>query len=254
MRFFIELIYNGKNFHGWQIQKKVKTVEGTIEYCLSKLLKKPINIIGAGRTDAGVHAKQMFAHFDYENQIHSDFLYKLNIFLPNSIRVNNIFQVKNYVHARFDAISRTYKYFFTYKKNPFYHDVCLHYFYSLDHKKMNKASKILMDYKDFSFFCKKNSSNKNNICHIYQSYWSFKKNIFYFTIEANRFLRSMVRFIIGSLLDVGRKKIDIDEFIKIMQFKKINYDYSKSIVPPYGLFLTKILYPEDIFYEEKIEE
>ncbi|WP_185864482.1 tRNA pseudouridine(38-40) synthase TruA [Blattabacterium cuenoti] len=253
MRFFIELSYNGKNFHGWQVQKKVNTIEGQLEYCFSKLLKTPINIIGASRTDTGVHAKQMFAHFDYENQIHDNFLYKLNIFLPHSIKVNSIFPVKNYAHARFNATSRTYKYFLTCEKNPFYRDICWYYFYSLDIKKMNQAAKILMDYKDFSSFCKKNSSSNNNICHIYQSYWSFKKNIFCFTIEANRFLRSMVRSIIGTILDVGRKKIDIDEFNEIIKLKK-KYHYSSSIVPACGLFLTNIIYPEDIFYEKKFEK
>ncbi|WP_394798960.1 tRNA pseudouridine synthase A [Blattabacterium cuenoti] len=155
MRFFIELAYNGKHFFGWQIQKKVSTVEEKLEYCLSKLLKTPINIVGAGRTDKGVHAEQMFAHFDYEKEISKNFVDKLNIFLPNSIRVFNIFPVKKNIHARFDAIKRTYKYYLTRDKNPFNQDFSWYCFYPLNIQKMNAASIKLMEYEDFSSFCKK---------------------------------------------------------------------------------------------------
>ncbi|WP_185871663.1 tRNA pseudouridine(38-40) synthase TruA [Blattabacterium cuenoti] len=249
MRFFIELSYNGKHFFGWQIQKKVNTVEEKLEYCLSKLLKRSINVVGAGRTDKGVHAKQMFAHFDYEKKIGNNFLYRLNIFLPKSIRVLNIFPVKKNIHARFDAIKRTYKYYLTKEKNPFNQDFSWYCFYSLDIKKMNTASQKLLGNKDFSSFCKKKRTNENNICHIYHAYWteynSDDNNILCFTIEANRFLRSMVRVIIGTLIDVGRDKISINEFTKIIELN--NSDFCKSIVPACGLFLNHVLYPEDIF-------
>ncbi|WP_185861289.1 tRNA pseudouridine(38-40) synthase TruA [Blattabacterium cuenoti] len=247
MRFFIELAYNGKYFFGWQIQRKVITVEEKLEYCLSKLLKTSINVIGASRTDTGVHAKQMFAHFDYEKIIKNDFVNRLNIFLPKSIKVFNIFPVKKNIHARFDAIKRTYKYYLTREKNIFYEDFSWYCFYPLNIKKMNTASKKLLKYKDFSSFCKKKRTNEkeNNICEIYHASWSEKKNVLCFTIEANRFLRSMVRAIVGSLVDVGRNKINIDEFVKIIELK--NSNFCKLIVPACGLFLTKILYPEDIF-------
>ncbi|WP_185863267.1 tRNA pseudouridine(38-40) synthase TruA [Blattabacterium cuenoti] len=246
MRFFIELAYNGKYFFGWQIQKKVNTVEEKLEYCLSKLLKTSINIVGAGRTDKGVHAKQMFAHFDYEKEIKNNFVDRLNIFLPKSINVFNIFPVKNNLHARFDAIKRTYKYYLTREKNPFNQDFSWYCFYSLNVYKMNIASKKLMQYKDFSSFCKKRTDEKeNNICKIYHAYWYEKNNVLCFTIEANRFLRSMVRAIIGALIDVGRNKISVDEFVKIIESK--NSNFCKFIVPAHGLFLTQILYPEDVF-------
>ncbi|WP_185873317.1 tRNA pseudouridine(38-40) synthase TruA [Blattabacterium cuenoti] len=247
MRFFIELSYNGKNFFGWQIQKKVNTIEKNVEYCLSTLLKKKINIIGAGRTDKGVHAKQMFAHFDYDNEIKSNFLVKrLNIFLPKSIKIINIFNVKNNVHARFNAIKRIYKYYIICDKNPFNQDFSWNCFYRLNIKKMNIASKILLLYKDFSSFCKKENKIKtNNNCKIYRSFWIKKNNYLCFTIEANRFLRSMVRSIIGTIIDVGRNKITINDFIKIIESK--NFNYCSPLVPSCGLFLTKILYPKNIF-------
>ncbi|WP_185882434.1 tRNA pseudouridine(38-40) synthase TruA [Blattabacterium cuenoti] len=250
MRFFIEVSYDGKNFYGWQIQKnKNKSIEGILEYCLSKLLKKPINIIGAGRTDTGVHAKQMFAHFDYDNRMRKYYLIKrLNIFLPNSIYVHDIVPVKNHIHARFSAISRTYQYYLTYEKNPFFHHILWHCFYKLDLKIMNQASKILIDYNDFSSFSKKRLYNiTNNKCHIYRAFWKKQQNFLCFTIEANRFLRSMVRSIIGTILDVGRQQISITEFINIIELK--NNRFSSPKVPAHGLFLSKILYPKDIYID-----
>ncbi|WP_185872772.1 tRNA pseudouridine(38-40) synthase TruA [Blattabacterium cuenoti] len=247
MRFFIEVSYNGKNFHGWQIQKNTnKSIEGVLEFCLSKLLKAPINIIGAGRTDTGVHAKQMFAHFDYENQIKKYYLiHRLNIFLPKSIYVKNIFPVKNNIHARFSAISRTYQYYLTYKNNPFFNDILWHCFYKLDFRIINQASHILMHYNDFSSFCKKELYKTNNKCKIYRAFWTKKKQYLCFTIEANRFLRSMVRSIIGTIIDVGRQEISITKFIKIIEFK--NNRLCSPKVPAHGLFLSKILYPKDIY-------
>ncbi|WP_185876850.1 tRNA pseudouridine(38-40) synthase TruA [Blattabacterium cuenoti] len=251
MRYFIELSYNGKYFYGWQIQKKVSTVEGNLEYCLSKLLKKSINVIGAGRTDKGVHAKQMFAHFDYEDQINvNNLIKKLNIFLPKSIRILNIFPVKKNVHARFNAIKRTYKYYLIREKNPFYQDFSWYCFYELNIQNMNLASKKLINYQDFSSFCKKNIYDKgNNICKLTHVSWSIiNNNILCFSIESNRFLRSMVRFIVGTLIDVGRNKIGINDFIKIVESK--NSNICKSIVPAHGLFLTKIIYPNEIFLQK----
>ncbi|WP_185866602.1 tRNA pseudouridine(38-40) synthase TruA [Blattabacterium cuenoti] len=246
MRFFIELSYNGKLYHGWQIQSEVNSVEGQLEYCLSKLFKTSINIVGAGRTDRGVHAKQMFAHFDFEEKISRNFVKKLNLFLPKSIYVSNIFPVKKHIHARFHALSRTYKYYLTSEKDPFFQDFSWHCFYPLDIQRMNLASQILMKYKDFSSFCKKGMDNKNNICDIYHADWSRNKIHFCFTIEANRFLRNMVRSIIGTLIDVGRGKISINQFIEIIELKDSN-SYSSPSVPACGLFITKIIYPEDIF-------
>ncbi len=167
LRFFIELAYNGKHYHGWQIQKKENnTIEEKLEYCLSKLLKTSLNVIGAGRTDSGVHAKQMFAHFDLEKNIKSiniNLIKRLNLFLPKDIRIINIFPVKKHIHARFSAISRTYQYYLLCEKNPFLQDFSWYCFYPLDIKKMNVASKILMEYRNFSSFCKKEKDKKKTI-------------------------------------------------------------------------------------------
>ncbi len=168
LRFFIELAYNGKYYHGWQIQKKTNTIEEKLEYCLSKLLKTSLNVVGAGRTDSGVHAKQMFAHFDLKNRINKNLVKRLNVFLPKDIKVINIFPVKKHIHARFSAISRTYKYYLTSEKNPFFQDFSWYCFYSLNIKKMNIASRILMEYKNFSAFCKKNRKDKKKT--IYAKY------------------------------------------------------------------------------------
>ncbi|WP_317167329.1 tRNA pseudouridine(38-40) synthase TruA [Blattabacterium cuenoti] len=242
--------YNGKNFFGWQKQKYVRTIENEVEYCLSKLLKKSINIIGAGRTDRGVHAKQMVAHFDYEKEISNHLVKRLNIFLPKSIRIHDIFCVKNNIHARFDAIKRTYKYYITSSKDPFYHDFSWHCFYSLDIHKMNDVAKELLKYNDFSSFCKKKNEKKNEKkkCIIYFASWKKEKNILCFTITANRFLRSMVRLIVGSFISIGRGKMKKEEFFKILESKN-SFPFGFT-VPACGLFLHKIVYPSNIMLKK----
>lgn len=248
MRYFIKLSYNGNLYHGWQIQKSVITIEETLENVISILLKKKINIIGAGRTDTGVHAKEMYAHFDFNKEIKNDLVNKLNSFLPKDIKIYNIYKVINQAHARFDAISRTYKYFLSLGKNPFYNHLSWVWkrgFLSID--KMNKASYLLMNYNNFNSFSKKDKYKNNYICNIYQAYWSNNNNFIYFTIEADRFLRNMVRSIVGTIVDIGRGKIKIQDFIDIINAK----DRKKAgeSAPASGLFLTKIKYPKNIFLD-----
>lgn len=241
--------YNGKLYHGWQIQKSVLTIEKTLENVISILLKQPINIIGAGRTDTGVHAQEMYAHFDFNKKIQNNFVNRLNSFLPKEIKIFNIYKVINKAHARFDATSRTYKYFLSLGKNPFYND--LSWIWkggALSIDKMNQASYLLMKYNNFRSFCKNDKYKQNYICNIYQAYWSNNKNFYFFTIEANRFLRNMVRSIVGTIVDIGRGKIKIEDFIDIIESK----DRKKSgeSAPASGLFLTKIKYPENIFLKQ----
>jgi tRNA pseudouridine38-40 synthase len=246
LRYFIELSFLGKDYNGWQIQKNGTSVEEVLENCLSILLKKSINIIGAARTDKGVHAKQIFAHFDFNGKIHKNFLFKMNCILPDTIKIIRIFKVKNNIHARFSAISRTYEYHISLEKDPFSIGIswiCQNI--SLDLEKMNESSKILMKYNDFSSFFKKKKNNNNNKCIIYQSFWFYKKKKIIFIIKANRFLRNMVRSIVGTIIDVGKKKISLKEFNHIILSKKRKY--AKDSVPPFGLFLTKISYPKDIY-------
>lgn len=247
MRYFIEFSYNGKDFFGWQIQRFNISVEEVLEKRLSILLDKSINIIGASRTDKGVHAKQMFAHFDFDKEIKNSFVIRLNKFLPLSINVFRIFKVKNYIHARFDALSRTYQYIISIGKNPFYNEISwiwLNGFLSID--KMNEASYFLTKKNDFSIFCKKRSKNKNNICNIYKCDWIFKKNILLFTIESNRFLRNMVRSIVGTIVEIGRGKLKIEDFIEKIKYNKKNKNTNTA--PAKGLFLTKIKYSKYIYY------
>ncbi|YCJ91756.1 MAG: tRNA pseudouridine(38-40) synthase TruA [Candidatus Karelsulcia muelleri] len=249
MRFFIEISYKGSSFFGWQIQKKNLSIQETIETCLSFLLKKKIKIIGAGRTDTGVHAIQMFAHFDLtkltKNHINNHFKRKLNSFLPLNIKIINIFSVKKNIHARFNAISRVYEYRISLSKDPFLFKTSWQWLSKnqIELKILKKGANILKKYKDFSSFCKEKS--KKNLCEISTAKWILKKNILYFRIEANRFLRNMVRSLVGTLIELGIKKITIKDFIKIIEAK--NRNLAGITAPPKGLFLIKINYPLNIF-------
>ncbi|WP_110480554.1 tRNA pseudouridine(38-40) synthase TruA [Candidatus Karelsulcia muelleri] len=245
MRFFIEISYKGSYFFGWQIQKKNMSIQETIETCLSFLFKKKIKIIGAGRTDTGVHAIQMFAHFDLtKNHINNHFKSKLNSFLPLNIKIINIFSVKTNIHARFNAISRVYEYRISLSKDPFFFQTSWQWLSKnqIELKILKKGANLIKKYKDFSSFCKEKS--KKNLCEIYTAKWILKKNILYFRIEANRFLRNMVRSLVGTLIELGRKKITIKDFIKIIEAK--NRNLAGITAPAKGLFLMKINYPLNI--------
>ncbi|WGS82682.1 MAG: tRNA pseudouridine(38-40) synthase TruA [Candidatus Karelsulcia muelleri] len=248
MRFFIEISYKGSSFFGWQIQKKNLSIQETIETCLSFLLKKKIKIIGSGRTDTGVHAIQMFAHFDLtknHSMINNHFKSKLNSFLPLNIKIINIFYVKKNIHARFNALSRVYEYRISLSKDPFLFKTSWQWLSKnqIELKILKKGANLLKKYKDFSSFCKE--KYKKNLCEIYTAKWILKKNIFYFRIEANRFLRNMVRSLVGTLIELGIKKITIKDFIKIIEAK--NRNLAGITAPAKGLFLIKINYPLNIF-------
>ncbi|XMD98822.1 MAG: tRNA pseudouridine(38-40) synthase TruA [Candidatus Karelsulcia muelleri] len=249
MRFFIEISYKGSSFFGWQIQKKNLSIQETIETCLSFLLKIKIKIIGAGRTDTGVHAIQMFAHFDTHFDLTTNhFKRKLNSFLPLNIKIINIFYVKKNIHARFNAISRVYEYRISLSKDPFLFKTSWQWLSKnqIELKILKKGANILKKYKDFSSFCKE--KYKKNLCEIATAKWILKKNILYFRIEANRFLRNMVRSLVGTLIELGIKKITIKDFIKIIEAKNINL--AGITAPAKGLFLIKINYPLNIFLKK----
>ena len=247
MRFFLEFSYNGANYHGWQKQTNVISVQEEINRTLSTILNTDIDVVGAGRTDTGVHARKMIAHFDVEalRFAEDDFTFKLNQLLPRSISVISIRAVKDDSHARFDAISRTYYYYIHQVKDPF--DYPFHYYYkeNLDWKIMNKASKILMNHQDFECFSKSNTDVKTFKCEIEEAFWEVNKNGAVFKIRANRFLRNMVRAIVGTLIEIGLGKKDINDLKQILISKKrSNAGYS---VPANGLFLYNIKYPKSIF-------
>lgn len=241
MRYFIELSYNGKNYHGWQIQPDAISVQEKINNALSTVYQKDIQIVGAGRTDTGVHASQMFAHFDIDKLIDDNLEFKLNSILPNDIFIKAIFLVDDEKHARFDALSRSYEYKIWLGRNPF----LLDFSWQIHSQKpnvtlMNEAAKLLLDYEDFESFSKVKTNVHTFNCNITEAFWIQNDNQLTFHISANRFLRNMVRAIVGTLLDVGLEKISISDFKNIIESK--NRSNAGLSVPAKGLFLTQIKY------------
>lgn len=246
MRYFIEIAFNGKNYHGWQIQPDASSVQQTLEEALSTVLRKKISIVGAGRTDAGVHAKQLFAHFDFEEKINTKELrFKLNSFLPKSIAIKNVMLVKNEAHARFDALSRTYEYHISLEKNPFTTDFNYQLYHTPDVEKMNEAGEILLNYTNFQCFSKTKTDVKTYHCNIYEASWHVTDSNLIFTITANRFLRNMVRAIVGTLLEIGLGKIEVNDLHTIIESK--NRSEAGTSVPAEGLYLTRVNYPKELF-------
>ncbi len=241
MRYFIELAYNGTKYHGWQIQPNATSVQETLNKALSTILKAAIDIVGAGRTDTGVHAKQMFAHFDYEDEINvQQLVHKLNSFLPKDIAIFNIYKVGDEAHARFDAKKRTYEYIIHQQKDVFEKDNSWYYQNELNVDKMNQACKILFNYTDFECFSKVHTEVNTFNCKIYEAHWQQKDNQLVFTISADRFLRNMVRAIVGTMVNIGLEKITLQDFKTIIESKDRNQ--AGFSVPAHGLYLTKIEY------------
>ena len=246
-RYFIYLSYNGKNYCGWQVQPNGMTVQQKLEESLSILLRKQISIVGAGRTDSGVHAACMVAHFNFETAIDCFLLSKkMNGILPEDIAVSRIVEVIPDAHARFDAVSRTYKYYITLQKNPFMENFAYKIPFLLDFELMNEAAKVLSDYEDFTSFSKLHSNTRTNNCKVMHARWAKEDDeIWVFTIQSNRFLRNMVRAIVGTLLEVGRRKITIEDFKKTIEQKDRNI--AGTSVPAQALFLVDIVYPAYLF-------
>jgi tRNA pseudouridine38-40 synthase len=246
-RYFIELAYKGTNFHGWQIQPNAASVQEYLEKALSTIIREPIAVTGAGRTDTGVHASYFVAHFDSEklNLDHSDFAHKLNSFLGKEIVIFHVSKVAPEAHARFDAISRTYQYHLNLRKDPFALETSWHFFIQPDIERMNAASRILFEYTDFTSFSKLHTDVKTNNCKIYRAEWTQEGTNIVFTVKADRFLRNMVRALVGTLLEVGMGKIDLTQFRKIIEQK--DRGAAGLSVPAHGLFLTDIEYPETVF-------
>ena len=247
MRYFLEFSYAGTYYHGWQRQPNAVSIQETMEDMLTTFFKNPTPLVAAGRTDTGVHAQQMFAHFQVINPIqdHIEWLYKANKFLPNDIAVHRLHTVNDEAHARFDANSRTYQYYIKNKKSPFQNELhyCLYQDLNLD--KIKKASQIIMEYEDFECFSKSNTGVKTYLCKISSAKWEKTKNGYIFTITANRFLRNMVRAIVGTLIEIGLNRKTVEDFQNIIQSK--NRSEAGFSVPAKGLFLTQITYPKSIF-------
>lgn len=242
-RYFIYLSYKGTRYHGWQRQINASSVQQTLEEALSKLIGQPVEITGAGRTDTGVHASSYVAHFDITRDIDvssPDFLYHLNAMLPHDIAVSRIKEVDADIHARFSAVEREYKYYITTVKNPFITETAYQHTAPLDMDKMNEAASKLLEYEDFTSFAKLHSDNKTNICHVMKAEFVREGSMIVFTICADRFLRNMVRAIVGSLIDVGRGKISVNDFCDIIRAK--DRARASGSAMAHGLFLSDIKY------------
>lgn len=242
MRYFIHLAYHGTAYHGWQIQPNAASVQETLNKAFSVLLQSEMNLMGAGRTDTGVHAREMYAHFDTDTTFDIPTLvHKLNSFLPKDIVIYDIIPVHDDAHTRFDATKRTYEYHIHQFKNPFLDELSWYFHQTLDINLMNQAAQILQNYTDFECFSKVNTDVNTFDCTIFEAHWKRgENNQLVFTVSANRFLRNMVRSIVGTLINVGLHKITLDDFKKIIESK--SREKAGFSVPAHGLYLTKIEY------------
>ena len=249
MRYFLELSYSGKAYRGWQIQPGDPSVQRTLQDGLSVLLGAKTEVVGAGRTDTGVHASHYVAHFDSLRPLDDPFrfCYHLNAVLPGDVAVSCVRRVRDDAHARFDALSREYRYYITTKKDPFRTDTALRWTLPLDMERMNEAAVLLLDTRDFTSFGKLHSNNKTNICRVDRAEWCRRGDLLVFTIEADRFLRNMVRAVVGTLLDVGRGKLDVEGFRSVIEGR--DRSLAGGSAPAHGLFLSGIRYPDDIYFD-----
>lgn len=252
MRYFLQISYKGTQYHGWQVQQNAKSVQAILNQTMSKILGQEISISGSGRTDTGVHAMQQFAHFDIEQPLDiQESIYRFNALLPHDISVQAIYPVTDTAHTRFDALQRSYQYHIHQAKDPFLHEYSYYFRPSLDLSAMNEAAALLADKQehDYGCFSKSGSGQQSNLCVIEHAEWlphTHERLIFHIT--ANRFLRNMVRAIVGTMLDIGTYRISIDDFKEILQ----SQDRKKAgrSVPAEGLYLSKVRYPSEIFLNE----
>lgn len=242
MRYFITFSYDGTAYHGWQIQPHSVSVQEEIQKALSTLLRRPMEVVGAGRTDTGVHARKMFAHFDSEYELECpQLVYKLNKLLPRDIAVQQVERVDDDMHARFSAKSRTYHYYVHLDKNPFLRSYSWQVYGNPDFELMNRAAAVLMEYTDFTSFSKVNTDTKTNDCTITEAHWDrVADGQWRFTITANRFLRNMVRAIVGTLMEVGRGRMTIEQFRNVVDAK--DRCRAGDSVPGNALFLVDVKY------------
>ena len=242
MRYFITLSYDGTRFHGWQIQPNGISVQGELQRALSLLLRQEVQVVGAGRTDAGVHARMMVAHFDADHEVDGPQLtYKLNRLLPHDIAVAAVERVSDDLHARFSATSRTYYYYMHTRKSPFLRHYSWLTHYALDFEAMNRAARLLLGYEDFASFCKSHTDVKTTLCRVTRAQWvRLSDSEWRFEITANRFLRNMVRAVVGTLVEVGRGRLSLDDFRRVVEGRR-RTDAGESM-PACALFLEKIEY------------
>ena len=241
-RYFLNIAFRGSQYHGWQKQMHAISVQEVMATHISTILREELNVHGCGRTDAGVHARKFMLHFDSTQKLNAEFARNLNSFLPKDIAVRAMYKNTEKIHARYDALNRTYEYLITNKKHPFMIDQVATYYGEYDIDFLNKACEILLKYEDFESFSKTNNNHKHYLCSLEEAFWQKEEDILRFRITANRFVRSMVRLIVGTLLMVGEKKIDTEDFRKIIESK----DRTKAgkSAPACGLYLVDVQYPE----------
>ena len=250
MRYFIEIAYKGTNYNGWQVQPNAITVQQKVNEAVSIVLRHDVQTLGSGRTDTGVHARSQFAHFDSDVEITTyGYLLRINGILPKDIKVVSIFKATdNEAHARFSAVSRSYRYEVCLKQNPFLYELCTFLKRKPNVELMNQAVKYLLQHKDFETFSKVSESQEHHFCDITFAQWTIiEDNMLRFDITGNRFLRGMVRLIVGTLLEVGNGKITPQEFESILISK--NRKLASGAVPSQGLYLQKVIYPEGMLVE-----
>ncbi len=237
-RYFIELSYKGTNYSGFQSQHNANTVQAEVEKAFAILQKENVILTGSSRTDAGVHALQNFFHFDFNGEVHPQFRYKMNAILPNDIVIRNIRAVNDDAHCRFDAVSREYRYYIYRSKDPFLEDRAFYFPYKLDEAVLNETAGIIKEYNDFTSFSKRKTQVKTFRCRIEESAWNQEDSCLVYKVKANRFLRGMVRGLVGTMLKAGRNKISVAEFRNIIEAR----DCTKASfsVPPQGLFLSSV--------------
>ena len=249
-RYFVELSYDGAAYCGWQRQPDAPTVQQALEKALSTLLRQDVEVVGAGRTDTGVNASYYVAHFDCENGVKdcAQLVYKLNLILPQDIAVKAVREVNEQAHVRFDAVEREYTYYISQRKNPFRRFSAWQYYVQLDMERMNEAAATLLEYDDFTSFAKLNSNNKTNICRVVKAEWrraEWDEDLLIFTIRADRFLRNMIRAIVGTLVDVGRGRYTVEEFRDILHSRDLSR--SSAGAPAQGLFLSDVKYLDEVY-------
>jgi tRNA pseudouridine38-40 synthase len=246
LRYFLDISYKGTNYHGWQIQKNAHTLQAEIENALSKLLGAQTPIMGSGRTDAGVHAKQQIAHFDTLESIDAEeLIFRLNRFFSPDLAINSIVEVLPEAHARFNANERAYQYFIHQHKDPFKQHASYYFPKVLNIEEMNRAAALLIGTHDFESFSKVKTEVNNFLCTVKEAHWQVENDSIVFHVTANRFLRGMVRALVGTLIEVGLGKLSIEDFVKIIELKDRNV--AGMAVPAHGLYLSSIKYPDTIY-------
>ncbi len=249
VRYFIDIAYDGSSYHGWQRQPQSITVQEQLENALTTLLRTPVAVTGAGRTDAGVHATQLIAHFDLERGLSLEerdhLIFRLNRFLPPAIAINDLYEVTESAHARFDAVSRSYIYKLHQKKNPFLTNQSFFFEREIDLELMNEAAKLLLGRQDFKCFSRSNTDVKTYLCDIKEAVWKRQNERLFFYVTADRFLRNMVRAIVGTLLEIGQGKMSLQDFKTVLASK--DRSEAGASAPAHGLYLTAVRYPKEIY-------